>query len=73
MQTKAKYGERLDQIVFREYKTLDYFEKVNKLYPEIHNYENVVLDDKYFSSCGHMNDMGAKLFTAKVIEDFFKK
>ena len=54
-------------------KGLDYFEKVNKLYPEIHNYENVVLDDKYFSSCGHMNDMGAKLFTAKVIEDFFKK
>lgn len=54
-------------------KGLDYFEKVNKIYPEIHNYENVVLDDKYFSSCGHMNDAGAKLFTTKVIEDFFKK
>ena len=52
-------------------KGLDYFEKVNKIYPEIHNYENVVLEDKYFSSCGHMNDAGAKLFTAKVIKDFF--
>ena len=35
MQTKAKYGERLDQIVFREYKTLDYFEKVLEANPKI--------------------------------------
>ena len=51
----------------------DYFKQVSKLYPEIHNYENVVTEDKYFSSCGHMNDKGAKLFTAKIISDFFKK
>lgn len=50
---------------------MDYFEKVKKAYPEIHNYENVVVEDKYFSSCGHMNDAGARLFTAKIIEDFF--
>jgi len=50
----------------------DYFQKVNELYPEIHNYENKINDDKYFSSCGHMNDEGARLFTAKIIEDFFK-
>ncbi len=37
MQTKAKYGERLDQIVFREYKTLDYFEKVLEANPKIAN------------------------------------
>ena len=54
-------------------KGLDYFEKANKIYPEIHNLENVVQDDQYFSSCGHMNDTGARIFTAVVIERFFEK
>ena len=54
-------------------KGLDYFEKVKKIYPEIHNYENVVQDDHYFSSCGHMNDAGARLFTARILNDFFIK
>lgn len=52
-------------------KGIDYFEKVQRLYPEIHNYENVVKEDKYFSSCGHMNDVGARLFTARILKDFF--
>lgn len=52
---------------------MDYFEKVKKMYPEIHNYENVVVDDKYFSSCGHMTDAGSKKFTAKILNDFFRK
>jgi hypothetical protein len=42
---------------------------VNKLYPEIKAYEHVVQGDDYFSSCGHLNDKGARLFTAKIIED----
>ncbi|WP_035650309.1 hypothetical protein [Flavobacterium sp. ASV13] len=50
---------------------MDYFEKVKKAYPEIHNYENVVVENKYFSSCGHMTDQGAKIFTARIINDFF--
>ena len=54
-------------------KGLDYFKKVNAIYPEIHNYENVVEGDQYFSSCGHMNDTGARLFTARIINDFFNK
>ncbi|WP_269227080.1 hypothetical protein [Flavobacterium eburneipallidum] len=54
-------------------KGLDYFEKANKIYPEIHNLENVVQGDQYFSSCGHMNDAGARLFTAEVINRFFEK
>lgn len=53
-------------------KGMNYFDKVKKLYPEIHNYENVVLEDQYFSSCGHMNDAGARLFTARILKDFFK-
>ncbi|MFZ0599561.1 MAG: hypothetical protein WAM46_21410 [Flavobacterium sp.] len=52
---------------------MDYFDKVKKAYPEIHNYENVVVDNKYFSSCGHMNDTGAKMFTARILKDFFNK
>jgi len=54
-------------------KGMNYFEKVNALYPEIHNYENVVVENKYFSSCGHMNDTGARKFTKKIIDDFFKE
>jgi len=52
---------------------MNYFDKVKKSYPEIYNYENVVVENKYFSSCGHMNDTGAKLFTSRIIRDFFNK
>lgn len=52
-------------------KGMNYFDKVKQLYPEIHNYENVVLEDQYFSSCGHLNDTGARLFTARILKDFF--
>jgi hypothetical protein len=52
---------------------MNYFNKVKKAYPEIHNYENTVTEDKYFSSCGHMTDKGARLFTARIIKDFFNK
>ena len=54
-------------------KGINYFDKVKKAYPEIHNYENVVVEDKYFSSCGHMNNEGARLFTERIINDFFYK
>ncbi|MDQ6529632.1 hypothetical protein [Flavobacterium sp. LHD-85] len=50
---------------------MNYFDKVKKAYPEIYNYENVVIEDRYFSSCGHMTKDGAKLFTARIIKDFF--
>jgi hypothetical protein len=52
---------------------MNYFDKVKKAYPEIHNYENVVIENKYFSSCGHMNDTGARIFTARILNDFFNK
>jgi hypothetical protein len=54
-------------------KGLDYFQKVQQVYPEIHNYENAVEGDQYFSSCGHMNDTGARKFTAIILKDFFNK
>nr|WP_315164896.1 hypothetical protein [uncultured Flavobacterium sp.] len=54
-------------------KGLNYFEKVHQMYPEIHNYEKGVEGDQYFSSCGHLNDTGARLFTSVIIKDFFNK
>ncbi|MES2863886.1 MAG: hypothetical protein V4666_07190 [Bacteroidota bacterium] len=50
----------------------DYFKEVKKVYPEIHNFENVITDDKYFATCGHLNDEGAKIFTNIIINEFFE-
>ena len=52
-------------------KGLNYFDKVHQLYPEIHNFENVVTSDKYFASCGHLNNEGAILYTNHIIKTFF--
>lgn len=53
-------------------KNKDYFNEVVKLYPEIHNLENVVTDENSFSSCGHMNKQGATQFTNYILDNFFK-
>ena len=53
-------------------KGLNYFDKVQQLYPEIHNFENVITDDKYFASCGHLNDEGAKKITKIVFDRLFE-
>jgi hypothetical protein len=50
----------------------DYFVHINSVYPEIHRFENAVTDDKYFSTCGHMNKAGAVEFTKIVFNAFFK-
>ena len=54
-------------------KGMDYFKKVKALYPEIKEYEDVVEGDEYFSSCGHLNDKGARLYTKMLLkENIFK-
>ena len=53
-------------------KGLDYFDKVKKQYPEINNFENIVIDDRYFASCGHLNNEGAIIYTNHIINTFFK-
>jgi len=50
---------------------IDYFAQIKKIYPEIHNCENFVEEDKYFSSCGHMNNEGAVKFTERIVNEFF--
>ena len=53
-------------------KGLDYFDNVKKQYPEINNFENTVTDDRYFASCGHLNNEGAIIYTNHIINTFFK-
>ncbi len=50
----------------------DYFKKIKQIYPEVHNFENAVTNQKYFSTCGHLNELGAKIFTLKFYNTFFK-
>jgi len=50
----------------------DYFNHLNEIYPEIRRFENAVTDDKYFSTCGHMNKDGATEFTKIVFNTLFK-
>jgi hypothetical protein len=45
-----------------------FVEKLVRIYPEIKRYDQVVVDDKFFSSCGHMNKAGAEIFTTYLIE-----
>jgi len=50
----------------------DYFKQLKLVYPEIHNFEDAVTDDKYFSTCGHLNKQGAEEFTKFVYNALFK-
>ncbi|MEC4003731.1 hypothetical protein OX283_003615 [Flavobacterium sp. SUN052] len=50
----------------------DYFNHLQLIYPEIRRFENAVTDDKYFSTCGHMNKDGAIEFTKIVFKTLFK-
>ncbi len=50
----------------------DYFNHIQKIYPEIHRLENAVTEDKYFSTCGHLNENGANEYTKAVFKTFFK-
>ena len=47
----------------------EYFEKIPLIYPEVISFENVITEDKYFSTCGHMNEDGAKVFTSHLIKN----
>lgn len=49
----------------------DYFKNIESIYPEVINLEHVVVEDKYFSTCGHMNIYGAEIFTKYLIKRFF--
>lgn len=49
-------------------KGMNYFQKVKQAYPEILPYEHVIDEDRYFSSCGHLNDAGARKFTSILLK-----
>ena len=48
-----------------------YFNQIKLIYPEIRNFENAVTDDKYFATCGHMNQKGAIEFTKVIFNAYF--
>jgi hypothetical protein len=50
----------------------DYFNHIQKVYPEILRFENAVTDDKYFSTCGHLNKDGAIEYSKVVFNALFK-
>ncbi len=50
----------------------DYFNHLQEVYPEIRRFENAVTNDKYFSTCGHLNKDGAEEFTKVVFKALFK-
>lgn len=50
----------------------NYFKEIKNSYPEVINFENAVTDQKYFSTCGHLNELGAIEFTNKFYTAFFK-
>ena len=39
---------------------------------DINNFENIVTNDRYFASCGHLNNEGAIIYTNHIINTFFK-
>ncbi|WP_333875997.1 hypothetical protein [Flavobacterium sp.] len=50
----------------------DYFNHIQKVYPEVYRFEDTVTDDKYFSTCGHLNKAGAIEYTKAIFNAFFK-
>ena len=49
-----------------------YFNSIKLVYPEVYDYENKVVNDTDFASCGHMNVQGATLFTKIILSDFIQ-
>lgn len=51
---------------------IEYFNKIKDVYPEILRFENLVTEDEYFATCGHMNKKGAEKFTIEIFNRLFK-
>ena len=47
---------------------LDYFDKLKKNVPQLHNFHNVISEDKFFYDNLHINNNGAIVFTNILIE-----
>jgi hypothetical protein len=57
----------------KEVKNRNFIEKVQLKLPGLHNYIDLFDDkDEYFFNCGHLNEVGAKLFTKIIIEDMLQ-
>lgn len=53
-------------------KNRDFMDKVQLKLPGLHNYIDLLDgEDDYFFNCGHLNELGAKVFTLKLVNDLF--
>lgn len=50
----------------------DFFLKLKQKVPELYDYSNVIKEDSLFATCGHLNQKGAKSFTAMLLEKHFR-
>jgi hypothetical protein len=50
----------------------DYFDKLKTKFSNYHDYSDYVKNDDFFYDCSHLNDTGAKMFSQKLLDDFFK-
>lgn len=76
---ELKNKKSLEMIYFvapfcKETVNIDYFKKLKDEHiSNLYNYSKIFDDNNLFSSCGHLNDKGAEIFTNRLIKDFFKK
>jgi hypothetical protein len=57
----------------KEVKNRDFIDEVQLKLPELHNYIGLLDDkDQYFFNCGHLNDIGAGIFTKTLVKDLLQ-
>lgn len=56
----------------KEVKNRDFIKKIQLKLPNLYNYIYLFDEkDEYFANCGHLNELGAKIFTKKIVEDIY--
>jgi len=49
----------------------DFFFLLKQKVPELYDYSNFIKADSLFSTCGHLNEKGAKVFTIMILKEHF--
>jgi len=52
---------------------LEYLESLKLKLPNFYNFSRVILDDRYFENCSHLNEDGAMIFTNIFIQEMLLK
>lgn len=49
----------------------DFFSKLKQNVPELYDYSNFIKEDSLFSTCGHLNEKGAEIFTKMMLKNHY--